>query len=96
MLGLAAFVWRERSARTPMLPLGIFSSRLFTATNAVTFAVYAALGGVFLFLVLALQVVAGYSPLAAGVGAAAGDAACCSCCRPGWGRWPPGSGRGCR
>ena len=31
-----------------------------------TFAVYAALGGVFLFLVLALQVVAGFSPLQAG------------------------------
>ncbi len=31
-----------------------------------TFAVYGALGGLFLFLVLALQVVAGYSPLAAG------------------------------
>ena len=49
-----------------MLPLGIFSSRLFGATNAVTFVVYAALGGVFLFLVLALQVVAGFSPIAAG------------------------------
>ena len=64
--GLAAFVWREATARAPMLPLGIFKSRLFTATNLVTFAVYGALGGVFLFLVLTLQVVAGYSPLAAG------------------------------
>jgi EmrB/QacA subfamily drug resistance transporter len=66
VLALGGFVWRERSARAPMLPLGIFSSRLFTATNAVTFAVYGALGGLFLFLVLALQVVAGFSPLAAG------------------------------
>ena len=49
-----------------MLPLGIFSSRLFSATNAVTFAVYGALGGVFFFLVLMLQVVAGFSPHAAG------------------------------
>ena len=64
--GLAAFVWREATARAPMLPLGIFTSRLFTVTNLVTFAVYGALGGVFLFLVLTLQVVAGYSPLAAG------------------------------
>jgi MFS family permease len=32
----------------------------------VTFAVYGALGGLFFFLVLALQVVSGYSPLAAG------------------------------
>ena len=66
LLGLAGFVLRERVAREPMLPLGVFSSRLFTATNVVTFVVYAALGGVFLFLVLMLQVVAGLSPLAAG------------------------------
>jgi EmrB/QacA subfamily drug resistance transporter len=65
--GLAAFVWREHTARAPMLPLGIFGSRPFTVTNLVTFAVYGALGGVFLFLVLTLQVVAGYSPLASGL-----------------------------
>jgi hypothetical protein len=34
--------------------------------NLVTFAVYAALGGVFFLLVLELQVVAGFTPLAAG------------------------------
>ncbi|MBA2768973.1 MAG: MFS transporter [Sporichthyaceae bacterium] len=63
---LIGFVVRERMAREPMLPLEIFSSQLFSATNAVTFAVYGALSGVLLFLVLALQVVAGFSPLAAG------------------------------
>ncbi len=63
---LAGFVWREHSAREPMLPLGIFSSSAFTAANIVTFAVYAALSGIFLFLVLALQVVAGFSPIEAG------------------------------
>ena len=50
-----------------MLPLGIFASRLFSATNVVTFAVYAALGGIFFWLVLTLQVVAGFTPLEAGV-----------------------------
>jgi EmrB/QacA subfamily drug resistance transporter len=64
---LAGFVLRERVAREPMLPLSIFASRLFTATNAVTFAVYAALGGVFFWLVLCLQVVSGFSPVAAGL-----------------------------
>jgi EmrB/QacA subfamily drug resistance transporter len=64
--GLAGFVWRERSAREPMLPLGIFSSRVFTATNLVTFAVYAALSAIFFFLVLTLQVVAGFSPIESG------------------------------
>jgi EmrB/QacA subfamily drug resistance transporter len=66
LAGLAGFVWREHSARAPMLPLGIFSSAAFTATNIVTFAVYAALSGLFFFLVLTLQVVSGFSPLVAG------------------------------
>jgi EmrB/QacA subfamily drug resistance transporter len=67
VLGLGAFLLREKFAKDPMLPLGIFSSALFSATNAVTFAVYAALGGVFFWLVLNLQVVAGFSPIAAGL-----------------------------
>src|SRR4051794_35171189 len=65
--GLVGFVLRERWAKEPMLPLEIFRSPLFDATNAVTFAVYAALGGVFFFLVLTLQVVSGFSPLEAGL-----------------------------
>jgi EmrB/QacA subfamily drug resistance transporter len=64
---LVGFVVQERRSEEPMLPLGIFSSRLFTAANLVTFAVYAALGGVFFWLVLCLQVVAGFSPLEAGL-----------------------------
>ncbi|MFG2191888.1 MFS transporter [Streptomyces sp. NPDC048639] len=64
--GLAAFIATERFSRSPMMPLGIFSSRQFSAANVVTFAVYAALGGIFFILVLDLQVVAGFSPLAAG------------------------------
>jgi EmrB/QacA subfamily drug resistance transporter len=65
--GLVAFVVRERVAKEPMLPLDIFTSRLFNVTNLVTFAVYAALGGVFFWLVLQLQVVAGFTPLEAGI-----------------------------
>jgi hypothetical protein len=49
-----------------MLPLEVFASRVFTAANLVTFAVYAALGGVFFLFVLELQVVVGFTPLAAG------------------------------
>lgn len=64
--GLLAFVAAERRAEGPMLPLEVFRSRTFTATNAVTFAVYAALGGVLFLVVLDLQVVAGFAPLAAG------------------------------
>ena len=50
-----------------MLPLGIFSSRQFTAINVITFVVYGAMGAVFFLLVLDLQVVAGFSPLQAGI-----------------------------
>jgi EmrB/QacA subfamily drug resistance transporter len=67
VIAIGGFLAREATTREPMLPLGIFASRVFSATNAVTFAVYAALGGIFFWLVLALQVVAGYTPLEAGV-----------------------------
>ena len=50
-----------------MLPLDVFASRQFTAANLVTFAVYAALAGVFFLLVLHLQVVGGFAPLVAGL-----------------------------
>jgi EmrB/QacA subfamily drug resistance transporter len=64
--GIAAFVIAERRSPHPMLPLEVFASRTFTAANLVTFAVYAALGGVFFLVVLNLQVVARFTPLAAG------------------------------
>lgn len=65
-LALAGFVLRERSAARPMLPFSLFSSVQFAAANAVTFALYAALGGVFFCVALQLQVSAGFRPLAAG------------------------------
>ena len=67
VLLLVAFVLVERRLREPLLPPDIFASRQFTAVNVVTFTVYAALSGFFLLLVVHLQVVAGYSPLASGV-----------------------------
>lgn len=69
LLGVAAlvgFVWVERRSTHPMLPPSMFANRQFTAANLVTFAVYAALAGVFFLLVVDLQVVAGFSPLLAG------------------------------
>ncbi|MBK1788475.1 MFS transporter [Prauserella cavernicola] len=65
--GMVGFVLTERRSAHPMLPLSIFGSRAFTATNLVTFAVYAALGGVFFLVVLNLQVVSGFPPLEAGI-----------------------------
>ncbi len=64
---LGAFVLIELRGDHPLVPPSLFGSRVFTAANLVTFAVYAALGGVFFLLVLELQLVAGYSPLMSGV-----------------------------
>ena len=54
-----------------MVPLGIFRSQQFSGANAVTFAVYAALGTVTFLLVVHLQTDLGYSALEAGAVAAA-------------------------
>ena len=64
LLGL--FVLVEAREPQPMLPLRLFASRQFSAANAVTFVVYAALGGLLFLVPTVLQVVHGYSPLEAG------------------------------
>ncbi|MFL6089044.1 MAG: MFS transporter [Aeromicrobium sp.] len=63
---LVAFVIVEATSSAPLVPLALFRSVQFSAANVVTFLVYAALGVIFVLLVLQLQVVAGWSPLAAG------------------------------
>ncbi|SEG84029.1 drug resistance transporter, EmrB/QacA subfamily [Thermomonospora echinospora] len=71
MLAGIAFVLVERARSggrgpQPMLPPRIFGSRQFSAVNAVTFVVYGGMGVMFFLLVVDLQVVAGFSPVAAG------------------------------
>ena len=63
----AAFIVIEARGSHPMLPLGVFRSRQFSAANAVTFVVYGALGGALFLVPVVLQEVCGYSPLEAGV-----------------------------
>ncbi|MFC4785817.1 MFS transporter [Nocardioides sp. MAHUQ-72] len=67
VLAGVAFVLVERASPHPMLALGIFADRTFSAANAMTLLVYAALGAVLFFLVLQLQTVGGYGPLLAGI-----------------------------
>ncbi|WP_395690415.1 MFS transporter [Nocardioides sp.] len=67
VLASAGYVVDERRSDHPMLPLGIFADRTFSAANAMTLVVYAALGALLFFLVLQLQTVSGYGPLRAGV-----------------------------
>lgn len=63
---LLVFLWHEARSDEPMLPLGIFRSSQFTAINAVTLGLYAALSILMFVLVLVLQESLGYSPLEAG------------------------------
>ena len=64
---LVGFVLRQLRSRHPLVPPVLFADRTFTAANALTFVVYAALGGIGMLMVMQLQVSLGYSPTAAGL-----------------------------
>jgi EmrB/QacA subfamily drug resistance transporter len=63
---LVAFIWWERRAAAPMLPLALFRSPLFTGANLLTLLLYFALSGAFFFLPFDLIHVQGYSAALAG------------------------------
>lgn len=63
---LGLFLLNEARRPHPMMPLSLFRDRQFSAANAVTFVVYAALGGAFFLLPVQLQVGSGFSPVRAG------------------------------
>ncbi|HSS39824.1 MAG TPA: MFS transporter [Polyangia bacterium] len=66
MAALAGFIVVEARVKLPMVPLGLFRSRTFAATNLLTLLLYAALGGAMFFVPFNLIQVQGYSPAAAG------------------------------
>lgn len=63
---LAVFVLHEARTESPLLPLDIFRSRLFSATNLLTLLLYAALGGATFYLPFDLIQIQHYSPAKAG------------------------------
>jgi EmrB/QacA subfamily drug resistance transporter len=63
---LAVFIAVEARVPAPMMPLAIFRSRPFSATNLQTLLLYAALGGVTFLLPFNLILIQHYSPTAAG------------------------------
>ena len=70
VVGVASFVFfvvYEARASHPMLPLRLFSSRNFSVTNGETLLVYAGLSTLTFFLVIFLQQIAGWKPLASGL-----------------------------
>ncbi|QCX81631.1 Multidrug resistance protein stp [Streptomyces sp. YIM 121038] len=66
LLAGAAFLAVEHRRRDPMLPLGLFRSRLFSAANVMTLCLYAAIGGILFLLPVQLQTTLGYDALRAG------------------------------
>ena len=64
---LAVFVWWERRAKAPVMPLKLFRSMQFSSANVVTFVVYGALGGALFLLPIQLIQVGGYTALEAGI-----------------------------
>ncbi len=65
-VALVAFVLVERRSSHPLVSPSLFSDNNFRIANIVTLLIYGGLGAVFLLLVLQLQTVAGFSPIAAG------------------------------
>jgi DHA2 family methylenomycin A resistance protein-like MFS transporter len=63
----ALFVWQERGAQQPMLPLSLFENRLFSLTSAVGLFVNVAFYGLIFVLSLYFQRVNGLSPFATGL-----------------------------
>jgi EmrB/QacA subfamily drug resistance transporter len=64
---VGVFLAWERRAPSPMLPLGLFRSRGFSAPNAVSFFMYAGLFGTLFLMAQFFQTALGYSPLQAGL-----------------------------
>ncbi|CAN5582379.1 MFS transporter [soil metagenome] len=66
VLALGMFVVAQRRSPHPLVPPALFRNSMFRVANVMTLLIYGALGAVFLVLVLQLQTVAGFSPVAAG------------------------------
>jgi EmrB/QacA subfamily drug resistance transporter len=64
---LGAFVAWEQRTSSPMLPMRFFRNRTFSATNAVSLAMYFGMFGAIFLLAQFFQTAQGYTPLQAGL-----------------------------
>jgi MFS family permease len=67
MLLLAAFIWRQWTARNPLLPLRLLASRNLSAANVIQASMMAGMFGFFFLGSLDLQRILHYGPLAIGL-----------------------------
>jgi EmrB/QacA subfamily drug resistance transporter len=63
----AAFVWAERRAAEPVIPLHLFRNRVFSSSSAVGFVVGFAMFGSIAYLPQYMQIVKGVSPTISGL-----------------------------
>jgi EmrB/QacA subfamily drug resistance transporter len=64
---LTAFVWQERRAAEPVIPLTLFASGVFRVAGALGFVIGLAMFGAIIFIPLFLQLVYGVSPTSSGL-----------------------------
>jgi EmrB/QacA subfamily drug resistance transporter len=67
LLILALFVWWERRVDQPVVPIELFSERVFTASNLAAFSVGVGMFGAIMFVPLFVQGVMGASATASGI-----------------------------
>jgi MFS family permease len=67
LLLLAAFVWRERRAAEPIIPLALFASPVFRIATSLGFFIGLAMFGAIIFIPLFLQLVYGVTPTSSGL-----------------------------
>ena len=64
---LSAFIWQERRAAEPIIPLTLFGSSVFRVASALGFVIGLAMFGAIVFIPLFLQLVYGVSPTGSGL-----------------------------
>jgi EmrB/QacA subfamily drug resistance transporter len=64
---LAVFAWWETRAVEPIIPLGLFRSRVFSVASAMGFTIGMAMFGAIVFIPVFLQLVYGASPTSSGL-----------------------------
>jgi EmrB/QacA subfamily drug resistance transporter len=64
---LSAFIWQERRAAEPIIPLSLFGSSVFRVASALGFGIGLAMFGAIVFIPLFLQLVYGVSPTSSGL-----------------------------
>ncbi len=67
VLSFALFIWAERRAIDPILPLFLFANPTFTLSNTITFLMGAGMFGALIYLPLFLQGVQGYTAMHSGM-----------------------------